>query len=135
MSPLVVKRVSPPNTWWLWSAQADAPSQNTAYATGASTSIQRAGRDRRLSSRPHSASMPTPSAPVREPLSTTPNTSSSPTSATAPRRNRRASPSHTTAISDHSSRLLRWLGWRMLPTARPGMLLRAIQSPSAHAGR
>ena len=46
----------------------------------------------------------------------------------------RASPSHSTAISDHINRLLTWLGWRRLPTARPSIALWAIQLPSAHCG-
>ena len=75
-----------------------------------------------------------PRAPVREPLSTTPKMNSSASTVAMPRRSTRASPSHTAPIADHSSRLLRWFGWRMLPTARPGTVLRAIQSPSAHCG-
>ena len=46
----------------------------------------------------------------------------------------RASPSHTAATIDHSSRLLRWFGWRRLPVARPGMAEAATQVPSGQAG-
>ena len=121
MSPLVLKRVSPPNTWWLCSAQAAVPTQHTAYATGASSSSARACRDRRLSSRPHTANRPTLTAPVRDALSTTTNTNSSAITCPTQRRSTPVSASHSTATNDHSSRLLRWLGWRMLPTARPSM--------------
>ena len=54
--------------------------------------------------------------------------------ADAARRSRPASASHSTAISDHSSRLLRWLGWRRLPEARPTSAVAAIQVPSAQPG-
>ena len=68
---------------------------------------------------PHSASSATPSMPVREALSTTPENSSSSSAgdelARQPAASRR---SQSVAIIDHSSRLLRWLGWRRLPTAR-----------------
>ena len=37
-------------------------------------------------------------------------------------------------MAAHSIRLLRWLGWRRLPTARPATEECAIQSPSARSG-
>ena len=135
---LLLNCASPPKTSWLWWLHAAAPHQNNAKTTGASTSTARAWRDRRRSSKPHSASKPVPSMPVREPLSTRPNSISS----TAPRVTARAvrvapavSLNHTAAMTPHNNRLLMWLGWRMLLTARPAMPLGAIQLPSAHAGR
>ena len=107
MSPWVPKRVSPPNTMWPWSAQTPVPYQNTAYASSDSPSTPRDGRASRRSSAPHSISSTMLSGPVREALSTSTKTNSS-TSSTAPRRRiTRASPSHTAATMDHSSRLLR----------------------------
>ena len=75
-----------------------------------------------------------PAAPVRELLSTTTKMNTRASAVSTPRRSTRASPSQTTATTPHSNRLLRWFGWRMLPTARPGREVTAIQSPSAHSG-
>ena len=63
-----------------------------------------------------------PSTPVREALRTIDvDEQQRQRQATLARRATRASPSQTTATIDHSSRLLRWFGWRRLPVARPGI--------------
>ena len=134
MSPSAVSRAAPPKTWWLSCAQAVTPPQHSAYTTGASSSSTRTARGRCRSSAPHSASTNTPRVPVRDALSTNPSMNKLPSSAATSRRRRPASTSQTTATADHSNRLLRWLGWRRLPLARPGIALAAIQLPSAHCG-
>ena len=106
----------------------------SAYAIGASSSAARVGRERRRSSNPHAASVKVPNAPVREPLSTTTKSSGNAISPAAERRNTFASPSQIAATIDQSKRLLKWLGWRRLPTARPSIALCAIQLPSIHPG-
>jgi len=78
--------------------------------------------------------MPTLTRPVRDAVSTTPKTSAAKAAMPAARGSRRSSSSATAAMAAHSSTLLRWLGWRRLPTARPTMLLAAIQSPSGQPG-
>ena len=80
-----------------------------------------------------------PTSPVREPDSVMPNTVSAISASAAARRIRvrpsgPISTSGTSATADHSSSVARWLGWRMLPTARPAMPERAIHSPSARSG-
>ena len=104
---------------------------------GAAINKARVERDRRRSSKPHSASRITLTRPVREAVSTTAKTNATNRAAAqrAPRRPSRPSCSKATAaMHDHSSRLLRWLGWRRLPTARPGLPDAAIQSPSHQPG-
>ena len=49
------------------------------------------------------------------------------TEASAARGKRPSSCSATAATTDQSSRLHRWLGWRILPTARPGRPLVAMK--------
>ena len=61
------------------------------------------------------------SAPVREAVRTTTKTKSAVRAALTARLSAPDSCSQTVATSAQSSRLLRWLGWRMLPTARPSM--------------
>ena len=80
-----------------------------------------------------------PTSPVREPASVMPSTISAikPHAAIRRARVRPSGPnstSGTTATADHSSRVARWLGWRMLPTAQPATPERAIQSPSGKFG-
>ena len=127
-------RAAPPKVCAEASAHAAMPNQPSAYISGAPISKARPGHDNRRSSRPHSASRPTLTSPVREAVSTTANSIAASSGSAQRQCSRRNSSRATTAIADHSSRLLRWLGWRRLPTARPTMPERAIQSPSGHCG-
>ena len=95
-------------------------SHDNRYTSGAASSSARAGRDKRLSSKPHSANISTLTKPVRDADKTTANTPSASSTPAVLRPSRRNSNKATTATQCHNSRLLRWLGWRRLPTARPG---------------
>ena len=131
---LPASRSAPPNTCADAAAHCAIPHHASAYISGAASSSTRVRPARRRSAAPHSASSSTLSRPVREAVSTTAQTNSA-SSGTARRRDSRPiSTRAITAIDDHSSRLLRWLGWRRLPTARPGSPLSAIQLPSGQAG-
>ena len=127
-------RCSPPNAALESAAHRDTPHQAIAYIKGVNSSSARAGFGSRRSSNPHSANRPTLSPPVREAVSTTPSTRPAISAAAQPSAKRRISNRPTTATLAHISRLLRWLGWRKLPIARPGLLGTAIQWPSARPG-
>ena len=81
------------------------------------------------------ASSTTLTRPVREAVNTTAKTKAANSPAAQRPRNRPSCSSTATAMQLHSSRLLRWLGWRRLPTARPGKPECAIQSPSTAPGQ
>ena len=110
-----------------------------AHSSGAASSRPREKRDRRRSTKPHKASTAMPTRPVREPDSVMPSTVNA-IKASAAARCHRARPSGpistsgTMATADHSSSVARWLGWRMLPTARRASAERAIHSPSTQCG-
>ena len=96
------------------------PHQQAAYISGVASNSPRAGLGSRRSSKAHSASSSTLTSPVREAVSTTPNTSAAISAAAQFREMRFSSNSPMVATQDHMNTLLRWLGWRKLPTARPG---------------
>ena len=106
-SPLVLKRVSPPKTWWVESAHTPVPYQKAAYNSGESASSQRASRDSRRSNKPQAASSNMLNAPVRDAVSTTTKMKSSASSVEPQRRSTRASPNHTAATTAQSSKLLK----------------------------
>jgi len=70
-------------------------------------SAMREGRESRRSSKPQAARVKVPSAPVREPLSTTLNSNTSNTGHVAARGQFRVSASQMLATIDQSSRLLK----------------------------
>jgi hypothetical protein len=72
--------------------------------------------------------------PVREALSTRPKSRNSHRPIVSARFENPASPSQTAATIDQSSKVLRWLGWRRLPAARPPMEAAAIQLPPVESG-
>ena len=133
-APSVATRAAAPSAWWLISPyQAIAP-KAAPYSSGVAASSQRDAGDRRLSITPHSSSRPSPTAPVREALSSMASTIKAASTPSTARCSRPRSCSATPATRPHSSRLARWLGWRRLPTARPGTALGAIQLASAQPG-
>ena len=73
--------------------------------------------------------------PVREAVSTTASTSADMAAAAAGQAKRRSCSRAVVAMTAQVSRLLRWLGWRRLPMARPGRPEIAIQVSSPHSGK
>ena len=63
-----------------------------------------------------------PTVPVREAVSAMPNTRAATTAASNARGHSCRSPSQTAAAAPQTSRVDSWLGWRMLPMARPAMV-------------
>ena len=110
------------------------PPQASAYSSGAAISRRRTPRSSRRSSAPQAASSSTLTRPVRDAVSTTAPIASAKAARASHGFSRPICSSATVAMADQTSWLLRWLGWRRLPTARPGKPERAIQSGSGQPG-